>query len=142
MLLDVITALVLLALTVLMHTAGLLGVLRWVSRSGALASRQFWRVVWLLVRTAWCLLGIHLLEIALWAFFYWRRNCLPELASAVYFSGVTYTTVGYGDLVLPQEWQLLAPLEAMTGILMCGLSTGFFFALVSRVYGPSASRPQ
>jgi len=40
--------------------------------------------------------------------------------------------VGYGDLVLTKPWRMLAPLEAMTGILMCGLSTGLFFALVSR----------
>jgi hypothetical protein len=49
-----------------------------------------------------------------------------------YFSGVTYTTVGNGDLSLPKPWRMLAPLEAMTGILVCGLSTGLFFAVVSR----------
>ena len=47
---------------------------------------------------------------------------------------VTYTTVGYGDLVLPQEWRLLGPVEGLTGILMCGLSTGFFFAVVSKFF--------
>jgi hypothetical protein len=47
---------------------------------------------------------------------------------------VTYTTVGYGDLVLPEQWRLLGPVEGLTGILMCGLSTGFFFALVSRLF--------
>ena len=53
--------------------------------------------------------------------------------SALYFSGVTYTTVGYGDLVLPQPWRLLAPLEALVGILMVGLSTGLFIVVVSRL---------
>lgn len=57
---------------------------------------------------------------------------MPDAESAFYFSGVTYTTVGYGDLVLPKPWRLLAPLEALTGILMCGLSTGLFFAVVSQ----------
>ena len=49
-----------------------------------------------------------------------------------YFSAVTYTTVGYGDLVLPQEWRLVGAVEGLTGILMCGLSTGLFFAVVGK----------
>ena len=56
--------------------------------------------------------------------------CLMSVA--VYFAGVTYTTVGYGDLLLPKEWQLFGPLEGLTGILMCGLSTAFFFAVLSK----------
>jgi hypothetical protein len=89
-----------------------------------------------MIRTAWCLIGLHLVEIGLWALFFWRQRCLPDLESAFYFAGVTYTTVGYGDLVLPKEWRLLGPVEGLTGILMCGLSTGFFFALITKLYAP------
>ena len=46
---------------------------------------------------------------------------------------------GYGDLVLPPEWRLVGAIEALTGILMCGWSTGFFFAIVSRLF--DAGRP-
>jgi hypothetical protein len=63
--------------------------------------------------------------------FFWQ-GCLPDAESAFYFSGVTYTTVGYGDLVLPKPWRILAPIEALTGLLMCALSGGLFFAVVSR----------
>jgi voltage-gated potassium channel Kch len=59
---------------------------------------------------------------------------MPDLQSAIYFSAATYTTVGYGDLVLPVEWRLVGGVEALTGILMCGWSTGFFFAIVSRMF--------
>jgi hypothetical protein len=52
----------------------------------------------------------------------------------LYFSAVTYTTTGYGDLLLPAEWRLVGSVEALTGILMCGWSTGFFFAIVSRMF--------
>jgi hypothetical protein len=41
------------------------------------------------------------------ALFYWWQKCLADAESPFNFSGVTYTTVGYGDLVLPQEWRLL-----------------------------------
>jgi Ion channel len=62
--------------------------------------------------------------------FYHLRGCLPDAEAAFYFSGVTYTTVGYGELVLTKPWRLLAPIETLTGILMCGLSASFFFAVV------------
>ena len=101
---------------------------------------SFWPISWLLVRLAWLLILIHVVEISVWALFYRWQHCLPDAESAFYFSGVTYTTLGYGDLVLPLEWRLLAPLEGLTGILMCGLSAGLFFATVSAIYTPREQR--
>ena len=72
-------------------------------------------------------------------FFLWA-GCLPDAESAFYFSGVTYATVGYGDVVLQKPWRMLAPVEGLTGILMCGLSTGFFFAVLNKVFVASKSR--
>jgi hypothetical protein len=117
-------------LTVTIHAAGL----SWVLQHPSLRVRnaRFWPVTRQLVSVAWWLLLLHLGEICVWALFYWWQRCLPDAESAFYFAGVTYTTVGYGDLVLPLEWRLLGPIEALTGILMCGLSTGYFFAVVNR----------
>jgi len=86
----------------------------------------------LLIRVAWLLIFIHLLAIALWALFFWLAKCLPDMESSFYFSAVTYATIGYGDLVLPKEWRMLGPIEGFTGILMFGLSTAFFFIIVSK----------
>lgn len=94
----------------------------------------FWPVTWLLVRVMWWLILIHLISISIWGLFYFWQDCLPDAESAFYFAGVTYTTVGYGDLVLPKPWRMLGPVEGLTGILMCGLSTGLFFAVVTRIY--------
>jgi len=133
MLTKLLIAWCLLALTVTIHAAGLSVVLPRVFSSARIATR-FWPVTGLLIRVAWWLILLHLVEIAVWALFYWWQKCLPDVESSFYFSGVTYTTVGYGDLVLPKEWRMLGPVEALTGILMCGLSTGLFFAVVSRIY--------
>ena len=95
-----------------------------------------------LIRVAWWLLLLHLAEISVWALFYWWQQCLPDAESSFYFSGVTYTTLGYGDLVLPQEWRLLGPVEGLTGILMCGLSTGFFFAVLSKFLAAKSASEQ
>ena len=64
---------------------------------------------------------------------------MPDLASALYFSAVTYTTTGYGDhRCCRSEWRLVGAIEALTGILMCGWSTGFFFIVVSRMFSTGA----
>jgi hypothetical protein len=111
--------------------------MRWV-RSHPSTSTRFWVWSWLFIRLAGWMILLHLLEIVAWGLFYAWREAMPDVASAFYFSAVTYTTTGYGDLVLPKEWRLVGAFEALTGILMCGWSTGFFFAIVSRLYG---SRP-
>ena len=66
--------------------------------------------------------------------FYLWRGCLPDAETAFYFSGATYATIGYGDVVLAKPWRLLAPIEGLMGILMCGLSAGYLFAVLSHVY--------
>jgi hypothetical protein len=118
--------------TVGIHAVGFSALLRAIVWSGALAKSGFWLVTgWVIGLACWLVL-IHAGEMAVWGLFYLWQGCLPDLESALYFSGVTYTTVGYGDLILPRPWRLLAPLEALTGTLMFGLSTGLFFAIVSR----------
>lgn len=90
---------------------------------------------WLLIRTGWFLITLHGIGVSLWAVAYRALGCLPDVGSAFYFSGSTYTTLGYGDIVLPPGWRVLAPLEGMTGILMSSLSGAYFFAVVTRVLG-------
>jgi hypothetical protein len=72
--------------------------------------------------------------ILLWASCY-RLLCFPSWGSAFYFSAASYSTVGYGDVLLPAEWRLLGPLEAMVGVLMCGISVALIFALITRLVG-------
>ena len=139
MIVQLFAGAVLFAVTVAMHAAGLTAVLRWGARSPALLNTRFWPRTWLLIRIACCLLAIHLIEITVWALFYWRQECFPDAESALYFSGVTYSSVGYGDLLLPKAWRLLGPIQGLTGILMCGLSIGVLFAVVNRMYTQSAN---
>jgi len=122
----------LVAITVMIHASGLGMILSHVLRSPVRPDTHFWPITWLLIRTAWFLIVIHVLEIAVWALFFWWEKCLPDLESSFYFSGVTYATLGYGDLLLPKEWRMFGPLEALTGSLMVGLSIAFFFIIVSK----------
>jgi len=141
MLTKLLIALALMAVCVVIHAVGLTSALRWSRQASKKLEGRFWPTNWLLVRIATWTVLLHLLEILLWAGFYAWRHGMPDLPSAVYFSAVTYTTTGYGDLVLPPEWRLVGGVEALTGILMCGWSTGFFFAIVSRIYERPAQPP-
>ncbi len=132
MLTKLLAAWALMAVCVAIHGGGVTSALRW-ARQQRSTGRQFWRRTWLFTRVAGWMVFLHLLEISVWAFFYAARGAIPDLQSAFYFSAVTYTTTGYGDLVLPEQWRLVGGVEALTGILMCGWSTGFFFAVVSRI---------
>jgi hypothetical protein len=129
---------VLMAVCVVIHAAGVSEALNRMPRQLDLSGR-FWRRTWLFIGVAGWMIFLHLLEITVWAVFYLWKDAMKDLPTALYFSAVTYTTTGYGDLVLPQEWRLVGGVEALTGILMCGWSTGFFFAVVSRLFQSRAA---
>ena len=124
----------LVAITVMIHAAGLGIVLSHVLHYRVLPETRFWPITWVLIRIAWWLILIHTAEIAVWALFFWWEGCLPDAETSFYFSGVTYATLGYGDVLLPKEWRMFGPLEALTGSLMVGLSIAFFFAVLSRKF--------
>jgi hypothetical protein len=132
MLSKLLVAWCLMALCVVIHAAGLTLALRALSRRPAV--KRAWPSIWLCTTVAGWITLLHTIEIAVWGAFYAWRQTLPDLQSSLYFSAVTYTTTGYGDVVLPAGWQLFGAVEALTGILMTGLSTGFFFAAVSRMF--------
>jgi voltage-gated potassium channel Kch len=131
MLSKILVAWCLMAVCVAIHANGVTQALRWVP--GRIAARR--RSTWLFVTIAGWMVLLHVVEVSAWAFIYVVGRALPDLPTSLYFSAVTYTTTGYGDVVLPVQWRLVGAIEALTGILMCGWSTGFFFAAVSRVLG-------
>ena len=142
MLTKLLIAWLLMALCVAIHAVGVSAAFRWEKRRPRLAPDRFWPATWRLIRVAGVAILLHLIEIMVWGFFYTWKQGMPDLQSAIYFSAVTYTTTGYGDLVLPPEWRLVGGVEALTGILMCGWSTGFFFAVVSRMFEKSLNHTE
>jgi hypothetical protein len=132
MLTTLLYAVGLVVATVFIHAAGISALLRVMLRSHTIDTAGFVPVTRMVIAMACWLILIHSAAIAVWGLFYVWQGWLPDVESALYFSGVTYTSTGYGDLVLPRPWRLFAPLEALSGILMAGLSTGMFFAIVLR----------
>src|ERR1700756_341852 len=91
-----------------------------------------WHSSVLMIRFTTVMIVLHILQILLWAAFY-RWRCLPSWESSFYFSAASYSTVGYGDIVLPRVWRLLGPLESVTGALSCGISVSPVFAILIRM---------
>jgi voltage-gated potassium channel Kch len=83
-------------------------------------------VLWLFLAT--------IIEVWTWAMLYRVLDVIGSLEEAVYFSTVTFTTLGFGDIILDEEWRLLSSFEAANGLLMFGWSTALIFAAVQWVY--------
>jgi len=69
----------------------------------------------------------------LWAITYMAVGAFDALEPALYFAIVTFTTLGFGDVLLTEEWRLLSGLAAANGLLMFGLSTAFLVEFLVRV---------
>jgi hypothetical protein len=125
----------LVTLTVTMHFFGLIALL-WVLRSRAHALqahhnplRQGAAIVLVILG----LVAIHTVEVWLYALAYLAIGALGDLETALYFSTASFTTIGYGDIVLDRKWRLIAVIEGANGLLLFGWSTAFLIAVTSRV---------
>ncbi len=113
----------------------MLVLIRWLSRvRRVLESRSTYLRVALLLRLFVGIVLLHLVQVGLWAVVFWRAQELPNVDTALYFSLATYTTIGFGDVVVGPGWRVLAGIEGLTGILLVGWSTAFVFAVVNRMY--------
>ncbi|MFN8256797.1 MAG: potassium channel family protein [Bacteroidales bacterium] len=140
MILPVIISIGIIIVTIFIHGYG---TIRWVVFMQGNLSRpgyhwSFNKAMYTVSYTAIVLMMMHFLEIAIWAVAYLALPEIKNLASfeeAIYFSLVTYTTVGYGDITLVPRWRIMCGFEAMNGILLFGWSTTLFFAILTRILG-------
>lgn len=79
------------------------------------------------------MLALHGIEIWLFALAYIGLGAIPQLEPALYFSTISYSTVGYNDLHMAPEWRLLGAFESVLGIFLLGWSTAFFFRMIGRI---------
>lgn len=130
---------VLVAITVAIHAVGSTSWVRFLARH-FLAEDGSWgprHSIIAITSTVIVLISLHAIQITVWAAAY--RALLPagELATfeaALYFSFVTFTTLGYGDITLSEGWRLLSGIQALNGILLVGWTTALLFAVVQRTW--------
>ncbi len=124
------------ALTVVMHIAGIIGLIAYLKGRGAriVGHRSYIVMTRVLVVTILGIFFVHTAEIWIWAVLYLWLDEFESMERALYFSTVTFTTLGFGDITLQERWQLLSSLEAANGIILFGVSTAFVFGVIRRLF--------
>jgi voltage-gated potassium channel len=137
MLMELVFVLSLAGITVVIHAAGTFQAIANLSRSlrRRTNAHEFLPSTFLIVRLVTILLVVHWFEAGIWAAVYVALGALSNIETSMYFSLTSYTTLGYGDVVLPPEWRLLGPFEGAVGILMFGWSTGVMVAAIAKIFG-------
>jgi voltage-gated potassium channel len=136
MLMELLFVFCLVSVTVVVHAAGTFAAIAHLANSlrRQPKSHEFLASKLLILRVVGVLLFLHCFEAAIWATVYFGFGILPDFETSMYFSLTSYTTLGYGDVVLPPAWRLLGPFEAAVGILTFGWSTGVMVAAIARIF--------
>ena len=135
---PIFISLAIIVATIIIHALGTTWWLNYLLRKHGIANQvfTFYKSLYILSFTAVFLMILHYLEIALWAAIYLKMPEIDKLSNweeAIYFSMVTYATLGYGDITLDPVWRVMSGFEAMNGILLFGWSTAMFYAVVQKI---------
>lgn len=118
----------LLIITVIIHSLFTLFIFKYVVRSVISVYSMIINITQVVV----VMLIAHLAEASIFAAFYLYKNAFTNFDVSIYFSLVTYATIGYGDVTLPQEWRLMGAVEGLVGTLMVGWSVAILVAILQR----------
>jgi hypothetical protein len=135
MLLNMIIAALLMVITTGIHASGMVLVMRVLKTRSAHTRHEVRRLHLFSVAGVVLLMFIvSVMEVLVWSGAYLWLGAIEGFEQATYFSMVTFTTLGYGDVLLPEHWRLLGSFEAANGIIMFGWTTAIVLAVVQRVY--------
>jgi len=136
MLKELLVAFGIVAVCLLLHVVSIVLLADWMLDRREKSKEQMGMLsyILLLIAAFSVIILLHMVEIGVWAIFYYARSLFQDLETALYFSITSYTTIGFGDVVLPRTWRLLGGIEGVTGVLLCGLSTAFVFAIVNAMF--------
>ena len=138
MLINVLLGLFIIGLTVVIQAQGTnYWLQKFITVQKRLSRERFKkRTVRILIATSSFLITLHLIQASLWALLYLFLPGITEFQSfekAVYFSLVTFTTLGYGEITIDSTNRILAGLEAINGIMLIGWSTAFMFFVYQEI---------
>jgi len=91
----------------------------------------------ILILTSLFLLLLNCTQALLWALMYYYVPEITEFESlekAIYFSLVTFTTLGYGDITIQTNFRILSGIEAINGILLIGWSTTLMYSAMRAIW--------
>ncbi len=139
MLANLVLGAIVMSMTVVIHAVGLIELTRivgLVTDRVRLEGRRS-RIVAMIVIVLGTL-AVLTVEVWLWAIVHFAIGSFADFETALYFSVVSFSTLGYGDVIPPPEWRIFAALEGINGFLLIGWSTAYLIAAGMRV-GPFRS---
>lgn len=130
---ELIIAFAIVAACVVIHITGMVTLGMWLvnKREWLQKGPRFLNNASILIAVFAVIIPLHMAEAGIWGLFYSFRGLFPDFETSLYFSLTAYTTIGFGDTLLPQKWRLLGGIEGISGVLLCGVSTAFIFAIVN-----------
>jgi hypothetical protein len=130
-----IIASLIIVLTIAIHTGAMLLAVKAAKRKISSGARHIGlENIYGIVSVVLIMFLASILEVWVWAATYLALNAIEGAERAFYFSMVTYTTLGYGDVVLDEQWRILGGFEAANGIIMFGWTTAMVIIVVQRKY--------
>ncbi len=139
MLSEIAVGLAMVVLTVFIHAAFMVGgmhLAKWRLAHFGPVKRQVVKAILVSALTAWMFVAI-VVEAWIWALLYLFHpliTSLQDMNTALYFSMVTFSTLGYGDVVLTGRWRMLASIQAANGVIIFGWTTALLYYFIQRVY--------
>ena len=135
MLINIIIGCFLIVLTTIVHAAATNYVIHLVvtQTKAKLKQHKYLKMFWISVIVL-LMFFASIIEAVIWAISYLALDAVQTVEEALYFSIVTFTTLGFGDIILNESWRLLASLEAANGIIIFGWSTAIVMAAVQKLY--------
>ena len=136
MLMNVLIGCALVVFTTFLHAAAMLIAFRalMITRPEKWVKRSHWTRAAATAALVLAMFIAAIVESLAWAATYLALGAFTDAEEAIYFSTVTYTTLGFGDVVMASEWRLLSAFEAANGIIMFGWTTALIVAAVHRFY--------
>jgi len=133
MLKELLVAFAIVAVCLLLHVVTIVFLADWILDQRDKRKKQMGMLgyIIILIVSSSVIIILHMVEIVIWAALYFGRSLFPNFETSLYFSITSYTTIGFGDVLLPPAWRMLGGIEAVNGVLLCGLSTAFVFAIVN-----------
>lgn len=95
---------------------------------------RYFRRAFVLTGLILIVISNHLVQMHIWGSAFYFLSYFSEFWRSQYFAAQTYTTLGYGNILLPPEHNMLAGWLALTGLLMIGWSTALFAYLIARYH--------
>ncbi|MEY3080301.1 MAG: hypothetical protein RJA94_286 [Pseudomonadota bacterium] len=77
-------------------------------------------------------MSVQTVNVWVWATTFYLVGVFQDFEPSLYFSLVTFSTLGFGDIILDEKWRLLSGLTAANGLLSFGWSTAYMVELVRR----------